>query len=549
MKILFSSLLLIIIINQADAQKFIEKCFEPIPNSGFTSAVVDSLGNIFVAGSDPIGHMGGGLFTKININGEIAFQIPIYYRFLKDIAVSNDNNFLICGQDYVCDVFDRYGFIVKCSSTGNIIWTKRIMPDSNSTSFDNYLQHITVLSNNNIAVSADSTLYYLTQNGDFIWSKVLNSPISSLDSDGLKILIGADTSLMVLDTTGNILNQKSFSTAIEVLKLSDSLYLIEGGINLFTLDTSLSITKQINLNSINLNPGIIASDKNRICISNYNGNSVACFDYSLILTDSFSIQPKNVIIFSLVVKDTMLWFFGAEPGHNANSYYHSFSIHGGNNFRNTDVGISNMRFDSIIAVHPPFLPDFLFNLSFVPTVTIINKGTEKINSINLNSIRQSGFPPCGFTPDIDRFNNLNLSPGDSIDLTLRKRHDGGGKPLPYIFNFCVWSSCPDSAADIDHSNDYYCDSFNITTIVSIEELESGTGFLYPNPVKDILKISNSSMKSNDEYFIINYLGVIIETGYTFNNEINTKELENGIYFLRINSETKSFVYRFTKIKE
>ncbi|MCC9020099.1 zinc-dependent metalloprotease [Flavobacterium lipolyticum] len=62
--------------------------------------------------------------------------------------------------------------------------------------------------------------------------------------------------------------------------------------------------------------------------------------------------------------------------------------------------------------------------------------------------------------------------------------------------------------------------------------------LYPNPVKDILTISNME---NEEYAIYNLTGQQILTGRTQTGQIDVSTLPNGLYIIRIKNSSKPFI--------
>ncbi len=63
---------------------------------------------------------------------------------------------------------------------------------------------------------------------------------------------------------------------------------------------------------------------------------------------------------------------------------------------------------------------------------------------------------------------------------------------------------------------------------------------YPNPCVDYLNIKFESSE-NMTYEILNISGIQLQNGYLKDNIINTKNLENGIYFIRINNQYFQFV--------
>ncbi|MFP5437245.1 MAG: T9SS type A sorting domain-containing protein, partial [Bacteroidia bacterium] len=68
----------------------------------------------------------------------------------------------------------------------------------------------------------------------------------------------------------------------------------------------------------------------------------------------------------------------------------------------------------------------------------------------------------------------------------------------------------------------------------------------PNPVKDVLKISNLDGINNYTYQIINLQGQSIAKGKLTQDVIYTDGLSKGFYILRLSNSTKEFVSKFIK---
>ena len=75
--------------------------------------------------------------------------------------------------------------------------------------------------------------------------------------------------------------------------------------------------------------------------------------------------------------------------------------------------------------------------------------------------------------------------------------------------------------------------FNTSTLgVSDFEYENENSYLYPNPSNSFIQISGLNKKT--EYSIINILGHKISNGtVNYNERINTQNLNNGLYFLKL----------------
>ena len=556
MKTFFLFLLLILEPVHLFSQVFVEKCFEPTFNSTFNAVAKDSMGNFYITGNSGFGWGCPAWITKINSSGTILFHKPEAFSddtYFNGIIETDDNNFLICGFAMGCDWFpSQFGIIAKYSDQGNRIWMKILNPDSSFNTADNYLFGLIELPNHCITIHSDSTLFYLNEFGDSIWSIVLPGNIKSLCNYGNNILAGNNSDLLVIDTFGNVLNQVPFPGVIEYTrKISNSKYLVKANNFLYVLDSMLVIINQVDLTSINFDADLITFDSNLICIGNSQGSDFACFDHFLSLTDSFRIQTAIVNCNAMSIHDTTLFIFGNESAKNNYQYYKSVSVNGNFHFHNVDLALTRVSFDTTYANHPYQLPNGVFAITFVAKLTVTNYGTEIINSFNVNAT--SYLPgPCGPGTFIQRFNNINLLPGDSMQVTLDTLGEWGiviSEPYNYTYTFCPWVSCADSITDKDHSNDFLCDSFMINEIVSVEELFDEKMLLYPNPIIDVLNFKNN-LKGSQKYVytILNSLSEVIESGILISGTINTDKLKSGIYFLIIESEGRKSVNKFIKIK-
>jgi len=90
-------------------------------------------------------------------------------------------------------------------------------------------------------------------------------------------------------------------------------------------------------------------------------------------------------------------------------------------------------------------------------------------------------------------------------------------------------------------------SFTTGTPLSIEDNELNLIKVYPNPVKDIIKIDTNL--TIDTVIIVNQLGqnvMQLKGEQINNNEVNLSKLSNGLYFMNISSEGKSQTLKIIK---
>ncbi|MBP7388754.1 MAG: T9SS type A sorting domain-containing protein [Chitinophagales bacterium] len=86
----------------------------------------------------------------------------------------------------------------------------------------------------------------------------------------------------------------------------------------------------------------------------------------------------------------------------------------------------------------------------------------------------------------------------------------------------------------------------VAIISSVKEIAENTFSIYPNPTNDFLNIKSISSE-NFSVNIFNALGEKIYSAVsTLNLKLVTQNFSNGIYFLQIKSERKSFTQKFIK---
>ena len=106
-------------------------------------------------------------------------------------------------------------------------------------------------------------------------------------------------------------------------------------------------------------------------------------------------------------------------------------------------------------------------------------------------------------------------------------------------SFKVASVCENGQSDYSEAYDFY------VTFTSIEELNNSF-VIYPNPVKDAVKIQGNNINSISVY---NSVGVLVERIEVSNNEteINMNGYNTGIYFVQVNSENGTTTRKVVKL--
>jgi hypothetical protein len=113
--------------------------------------------------------------------------------------------------------------------------------------------------------------------------------------------------------------------------------------------------------------------------------------------------------------------------------------------------------------------------------------------------------------------------------------------------FAFWAS--DGTVNDPEDYDFFIANFRVDdyAILGIEDLKKIEGFvMYPNPVNDVLNISAKNTIENLQ--IINMLGQVIKTSSPNKNsfQLNTSNLNTGIYFIKISTNNKEETFRLLK---
>lgn len=154
--------------------------------------------------------------------------------------------------------------------------------------------------------------------------------------------------------------------------------------------------------------------------------------------------------------------------------------------------------------------------------------------------------------------NLNNPNSTLVNLTIDLSHEYWDPG--YNRTVCINVSDPQAAAD----NDYPYNTWNIITpepdvngytyvlynfssncYLSTSDFDLQTKIrVYPNPVKDILKIENLDQIKLDAIELYSFNGQRIKTFSNIDHSLNLENLKSGLYFIKVISGNRS---RFIKI--
>jgi len=116
--------------------------------------------------------------------------------------------------------------------------------------------------------------------------------------------------------------------------------------------------------------------------------------------------------------------------------------------------------------------------------------------------------------------NCNLNP----DLTCVEVDDA-------TWSTANWNFIDATASFSENCNYLAIDDFDLENAISI----------YPNPVKDRFTIQKDDVFTIDNIMIYNTLGKTVYQSSSTNNDVDISDLSNGIYLVKIESNTNSII--------
>lgn len=355
-----------------------------------------------------------------------------------------------------------------------------------------------------------------------------------------------NSSLSVINLDGNI-NLKSlyaFAGNTTGLNLSsntnlEDLYLLAGNI------TSLDLTNNRNLKTLYLESGNIAN-------LNLAPNNANLKDINLTVQSSnFNIATGSIYVKNLTCN------FIANSNVNLNVFPKLFQLYC-YGLGLTTLNTSNNLMLAGIYIDGANLTTLDFNSNLnLENISVLNSNLKSININNLQYVRNLSLADNKLTSlDLSNLINLNsFSVKNNLltQLSLKNNFleiggfDFSGNPtlqsiccdaneIVYVQNQCNFL---DYTNTIVSSN---CSSFNLST--QNTEFTENRVSLYPNPTSNFLNIESNSIIDLISVSDIN--GRFVTTKLIDSNKVDVQDLQSGIYFLQITSNSKIKTLKFVK---
>ena len=464
---------------------------------------------------------------------------------ITSLKTTLDKALVFIGYSWPCDVLSFKNYIVKLDTNGveqfNAylptvdVWPKHPL---------DFTQH----SDSSFYLVSDSILFHVSKTGQFL-SRINTGmtgirTIESLSNGNLLIAgqINATDKLVELTTGNVIVNQQTLLEPIQNIKIASSgkIYGLTLSQNIRTYQSNLSA---LLCSSLTLGPQIlihamdVRSDSVFVAGINSNNNELyyAVLSQSLqsvyqtqaayrfIVPKGITINSKNrVSVISNCSSSTYTWV--------PFTSLYNFPITGGFSSK-LDIGVSNVALSSHTL--------YSGSAKVIFDVTVKNYSNDTIKGFKLNRYVMQSM--CNHM----KFNNYYATvilPYDSVTVSTYPML----QPLPSpTLSACFFTSIPNQSNDIETLNDDYC-----TTLGFYVGVDENSRFkkcaIFPNPFSEHFTVqSDDDMK---ELELFNALGLSIKKIFIESKtiEIDTEDLPNGIYFLRVETEKGLVVKKVIK---
>jgi len=416
--------------------------------------------------------------------------------------------------------------LMLCYDKGNT----RNMTEANNNNYLQFYSNSTSLHAINLDTNNTEPLFHIDTLGNIFQSFALGSGTNFYTKRNFayqqnKILVSYASSLFLLNDTLGLIQQQTLSNPIIQLEFDNTgkIWALLENADLISLDANLNIINTINL--INISTNI---------------NSVNWFNIDI---------AKNRI-----------YYGGMAASH---PFLKSLALSTFNQFENannilvTSTQISNAS--GTLTYQQPTAPVYGFSYEFDLAATIKNTGNTILQKVFLNCSPPIGNYICNTPYLCKQFSNLNLLPGDSLNLNIGQYIDYGlyipinNVPNPYTrYNFCVWPSSPNDTW-IHDTVHFHCQNVEISTLLGvnindINELNQSIS-IAPNPACNQINVTLPSNYTPNQIAILNITGSTIAS---YNNtsslllSIDISALSNGIYLLQLNDVNQKVHKRFIK---
>ncbi len=485
----------------------------------------------------------------VGVNGSVFFKQNLLqysdYFWTGKIITTLDKQLACVYRSFVsCDQIGGWSIFTKLDTVGTVVFSHTVnasylSPHSPLALID-LMQH----QDSSYYLISQSEIHHYSKTGQFIAKQTMSlgtmQSISQLQSGN--IFINTSTTNYVLNTA--LATLQSFPTMEKVKKSiqspSSKIYALNQNSKLLRYNSNFTILNQSQTGVFQLSDFVCRNDSVfAVGTSSANGEPYYCIlDSNLnllyhtsnslkgIYPQGIALDSQNGIRVVAQAHNESLNFpmsYGSTMNYRA---YFRMPLLGNYSLQN-DVGVTGYTIlNPLVKIYSTiYLADV--------EIEVKNFGNQAVNSCYVNS----RFSPLCFGSWQLKVDTL-INPGATVKIkTGSIQVSGEGVEVNDKIKLCLYTSIPDSTADSNPMNDWFCDSVQISG-VGVQELNNRdwSTLIFPNPFTTTFTIqSEFEIK---EIKVFNALGVLVRSETDFGKEaaLELDELNSGIYFVRIETE-------------
>jgi hypothetical protein len=211
-----------------------------------------------------------------------------------------------------------------------------------------------------------------------------------------------------------------------------------------------------------------------------------------------------------------------------------------------DIGIVSVNYTQSYFAMPTTFGPYLWICN--ANVVLQNVGNDTIREFYLNHLSLTG--GIGYQNlGLNRKYKAKIAPQGSITVataTFSPYRTFSNPGVGTFSQFCLHVSVPDSALDIDLSNNTSCSNAQ-AGFVGLKDIEiSSQVIVYPNPVESVLQIQTDKKISQLKVYDCSGRLVFEKNTESSENTVDVSDLEKGIYFLELEIEGRVVAGKFSK---
>lgn len=495
----------------------------------------------------------------VGVKGAVIFKQNLLqysdYYWTGKIITTLDKQLACVYRSFVsCDQIGGWSIFTKLDTNGTIVFSHTVNAS--------YLSPISPLALIDLMQHQDSSYYLISQseihhyskNGQFIAKQTMSlgtmQSISRLQSGN--IFINTSTTNYVLNTA--LATIQSFPTLENIKKLihspSSKIYALNQNSRLLRYQSNFTILNQSQTGAFRLSDFVCRNDSVfAVGTSSATGEPYYCIlDSNLNLLFQTSNSLKGIYPQGIAL-DSKNEIHVVAQAHNESS---NFPTSYGNtmNYRayfqmpllgnysiQKDVGVTGYTFLN------PLVKIFAMTYVADLEIELKNFGNQAVNSCYVNS----RFSPLCFGSRQLKVDTL-INPGATIKFkTGPIQVSGEGVEVNGKIKLCFYTSVPDSTADSDPMNDWYCDSVQISA-VGVQELKDRVQsiLIFPNPFTTSFAFLSEFVIT--EVKVFNALGEVVlsQTAAGKEGSIDMHNFKEGIYFVSVETEKGTVTKKLMK---